>query len=168
MGEPAFDIKDANRWFGVRFNNAAWDLVESDCRGEDENDRMLAAAYAAWCHWSAVGTPLNEQRARHLLATVHAELGHGELALVHAARCMALSDLNVTTQSSFDRGCAFECLARANASAGRRKMHAPSSNRPAIALARSPKASAVLFCNGYRPGAGMVLSRRHMIRRAYG
>jgi hypothetical protein len=118
---PTFDVQAAHRWFAVQFNNEAWDLLERPSRTVAEEDRLLSAAYAAWEHWSQSGTPLNAQRARHLLAHAHAAVGHGELALRHAAACMALSEQNGDAQSAFDRAAAVEGLARAHACAGGRE-----------------------------------------------
>ena len=117
---PPFDVKSAHRWFAGRFNNEAWDLLERPQRTDAEDDRLLAIAYAAWQHWTHAGTPVNAQRARHLLAHVHAALGHSELALRHAVACMALSVQNGAAQTAFDRAAAVECLARAHACAGER------------------------------------------------
>jgi len=79
---------------------------------------MLAAAYASFRHWSTAGGPLEAQRARHLLATVHAYLGHGELALAQGLACAELSGQNGDEQTPFDRASALECLARAHACVG--------------------------------------------------
>lgn len=113
-----FDVEAAHRWFARQFNNGAWDLLEKPQRSPAEDDALLAAAYAAWQHWSAVGTAVNAQRAHHLLATVHARLGVGVLALRHAEACMALSRQNGEAQTPFDRASAMECLARARACSG--------------------------------------------------
>jgi hypothetical protein len=118
---PTFDVQAAHRWFAVRFNNEAWDLLERPRRTIAEDDRLLGAAYAAWEHWEQAGTPLHAQRARHLLADAHAALGQGELALRHATVCRALSEQNGDAQTAFDRAAAVECLARAQACAGVRE-----------------------------------------------
>ena len=117
---PPFDLDKAHRWFAVEFNNRAWDLVEKDGRTADETQDMLHAAHAAAVHWKAVGTPLNQQRAENLLATVYLKAGRAEPALRHAQRCLALSEQNAAagSESPFDRATALGCAARAHQLAG--------------------------------------------------
>jgi hypothetical protein len=73
-----------HRWFAVESNNRAWQLADQAARSPAEDDEMLNSAHAAALHWAAVGTPLNEARARLLLGHVHASLGHGHLAVRYA------------------------------------------------------------------------------------
>ena len=118
MTQPPFDLAAAHRWFAVEFNNAAWDLVERPARTPDEDDAMLHAAHASVLHWQKVGTALHQQRGEHLLAHVYMQLNQSAAALAHATRCLQLSDGQLDAQTPFDRGTAFEAMARAYACAG--------------------------------------------------
>ena len=115
MTEPPFDLQRAHRWFGVEFNNVAWDLVEKEDRTADEAERMIHAAHASCLHWLQVGSPVNHQRAHCLLATVYAAAGLFDMAARYAERCLSLSSENGETQTAFDLATAFGCAARAYA-----------------------------------------------------
>ncbi len=118
MSEPPFDLAKAHRWFGVDFNNQAWDLVEKPSRTADETEQMIHAAHAALLHWQAVGTALNRQRGENLLATVYVAAGDALAAVRHAERCLSLSVQNAKEESPFDRATALGCAAMAHALAG--------------------------------------------------
>lgn len=115
---PPFDSAVANRWFGVEYNNAAWELVEKFPRSQAETEMMLHYAHAAFVHWRAVGTALNEQRAECLLATAYASAGRVDQAQYHAARTLDLMAANGEEQSPFDRASALGCAARVAELAG--------------------------------------------------
>jgi hypothetical protein len=80
------DIDAWHRYFAIENNNRAWDLAAASSRTPDESREMLNAAHSAAGHWQAVGTDLNNMRARMLLAEVHALLGFGPSALELAAQ----------------------------------------------------------------------------------
>lgn len=104
MAAPPFDVKIAQRWFAVEFNNRAWDLVESpQPLTPAQTDEMIHAAHAACVHWLAVGNALNHLRAECLLATVYAKAGLPESAVRHAEIILALSREAGETQTAFDR-----------------------------------------------------------------
>lgn len=81
---PPFDEAQGHRWFAIECNNAAWDLVEAPARTAADADRMLHLAHAAYCHWQAVGTAVNRQRALVLLAFAHSLSGSPEMARLYA------------------------------------------------------------------------------------
>lgn len=114
-----FDRGEADRWFAAGFNNETWDLLGSAEQGPLDGQHLLATAYASYRHWLDAGGPLERQRGRHMLATVHARLGQVEMGLEQARACRDLSALNAREQTPFDRACARECMARAHALAGR-------------------------------------------------
>lgn len=103
MPEPTFDLPAAHRWFAIEFNNRAWDLVEAPIRTADEADEMLRLAHAAATHWSAVGKPINELRARLLLALAHAVVGEGPAAVRFAKQCADLGAALDSELTPFDR-----------------------------------------------------------------
>jgi hypothetical protein len=83
-----------HRWFAVECNNRAWDLMSKSDRVQTEERDMLYLAYASAFHWSKVGTPLHNARAEVTLAHAHALLGHGEMSLHYAQRCLAFFESN--------------------------------------------------------------------------
>jgi len=69
-----------HRYFGVEFNNAAWDLASRD-RTADEDMKLLDLAHASKLHWDAVGTELHKIRGLSLVSHAHASVGLGDTAL---------------------------------------------------------------------------------------
>jgi hypothetical protein len=109
-----------HRRLGVEANNSTWELLGrwSDL-SVSEADDMLVRAYAAAYHWqraSGAG-PANAVRASWLISRCHAVLGHGELALHHADRAMAIAiEAGLV---DFDLAYAHEARARSLACLGR-------------------------------------------------
>ena len=118
MPTPPFDLAQANRWFGIEFNNAAWDLVEASARTDDETERMLRLAHASCLHWESIGTPANAQRGLVLLAMAHAVAGLGTRAVHLARRSLAIGESHDDVFTPFDRAAAAASLATALRSAG--------------------------------------------------
>ncbi len=87
-------ISRMQRWFAVECNNRAWDLASQSSRTPAEDRELLAVAYAAAYHWSKVGQPLNDARADQTLAHALSTLGHGEMALACARRCLDFFEHN--------------------------------------------------------------------------
>ena len=92
--ETPFDKAKADRWFGVEFNNASWDLIEASSRTAEENDRLIHLAHAAYLHWLAVGKPIHRQRGLCLLANAYLAVGSGEAAKKYAS---ALKNTAIST-----------------------------------------------------------------------
>ena len=86
LPEPEL-IEKMHRYFAVECNNRAWDLTEKTDRSSDEDRELSDCAHAAAYHWSQVGTPVNDARARLLLAEVYAQGGRGPEALALAKEC---------------------------------------------------------------------------------
>ena len=110
---------EAHRRSGMNANNAAWELLGRDDLTPDEVDDLLGRAYASTYHWrrAARRGPENAARGSWLVSRVHAVLGHGELALHHADRCMAVA--TAAGLQDFDLAYAHEARARALACLGR-------------------------------------------------
>jgi hypothetical protein len=96
--------------------NSVWTLLESDDRTEDEDDLMIHRVHAMMVHWLQVGEPVNLARGEWQLSRVYATLCRPDPAVHHARRCRAICDADGL--GDFDRGFAFEALARAHAVAG--------------------------------------------------
>jgi hypothetical protein len=119
MPTAPFDVPQANRWFGVEFNNAAWDLIEAPSRTADETERLLRLAHASCLHWESIGTPANEQRGLVLLTMAHSVAGLGARAVALAEWCLAVGNAHDNLLTPFDRAAAAACMARALSSMGR-------------------------------------------------
>ena len=108
-----------HRRLAVDANNATWELLGTQDRTDDQVDDALERAYAAAYHWrrAARRGPEHAARAAWLVSHTHAVLGHGDLALHHADRAMALTrDAGLC---DFDLAYAHEARARALACLGR-------------------------------------------------
>ena len=74
------DIIAWHKYFGAASNNEAWTLAEKETLWPEEIDTLLNHAHSAALHWSAVGSQLNQNRARLLLALAHCRAGHAATA----------------------------------------------------------------------------------------
>ena len=128
MNEPEFDVKAAHKYFAPRLNVECWNLLDKDDRTEDENRRMLMAAFASCYHWIHTGSNVNQQRGEWLIARVYAALGDSESCLKHAQRCMEWTKQVDDQYQDFDFAYAHEMVARGYAMTGNqeeaRKYHA--------------------------------------------
>lgn len=106
-----------HRRLAVEANNTTWELLTGGAPADLAD--LLERAYAAAYHWRrAAGTDAaNAARAAWLVSRAHAVLGHGDLALHHADRCLAVVD--AAGLADFDRAYAHEARARALACLGR-------------------------------------------------
>jgi len=105
----------------VTANNSVWELLDGREHTADEADQLLQRAYAAAYHWrrASGATTINQARASWLVSRAHVVLGHGEVALHHADRCVAFTTHASQDAADFDHGYAFEGRARALACLGR-------------------------------------------------
>ena len=94
--------------------------MENEKRTADEDQAMVNAAHASLYHWSKVGTAVNLQRGEWMLARVYTVLGRTEAARLHAQRCFDLTEANMDDMAVFDKGYAFEAMARSLALAGKK------------------------------------------------
>lgn len=120
METQKFELEDAHLKFARELNEEAWNLLEKNGRTTAEDARMLCAAYAACYHWLQAGTPVQQQRSEWLAARVQTELKNTEMALYHAQRCLELTACYQDQMADFDLPFAYECMARANALAGKK------------------------------------------------
>lgn len=80
---PSPDSTEISAWhkyFGAASNNDAWTLAEKQTLWPEEIDTLLNHAHSAALHWSAVGSAVNQNRARLLLALAHCRAGHAATA----------------------------------------------------------------------------------------
>lgn len=107
------DLEAWHRAFAPLAFNEAWALLDLPEPTRQEEEEMLAAAFAQRYHWYAVGGPRNRAIADWQISRVAAVLGYADLALRFGERSLAVcldNDLD-----SFVTGFAHEAIARAAA-----------------------------------------------------
>lgn len=118
MTEPiedpgAEDLAAWHRVFAPRAFNETWTLLDTDGLTREEEEEMLAAAFAQRYHWYAVGTERNRAIADWQVSRVAAVLGYEDLARRFGER-----SLEIAVEFSLDpfvEGFAHEAIARAAA-----------------------------------------------------
>ncbi len=113
--ERTFTVQEAHRWFAIEANNAVWGLIENSDRTEVETERMIHMAHASVYHWLEAGTPINHARGEYLVSRVYAAAGRPEAALLHALRCMQLTESAPEEAKDWDIAFSYETVARAYA-----------------------------------------------------
>jgi uncharacterized protein YndB with AHSA1/START domain len=103
---------------GIECNNRCWTMIEAE-RTADNDEELLRCAYSAAYHWQRAvrREPVNEVRARYMLAKAHLVAGHGPIALQYAD--MTLSLATGLGLVDFDLAYAHEVRARALKAVGR-------------------------------------------------
>jgi hypothetical protein len=107
---------DQHRQLGIDLFNRTWELMDVEDRSPDDDDTLLATAYASLYHWKQVGTPENSSRGEWQVSRVYTVLGRAEPALHHAGRCLAICQAHGI--GDWDLAYAYEALARASVTAG--------------------------------------------------
>ncbi len=109
----AEDLETWHRTFAPLAFNETWALLDLDEPTREEEEQMLAGAFAQRYHWYEVGIPRNRAIADWQVSRVAAVLGYADLALRFGERSLALcleNDLD-----PFVTGFAHEAIARAAA-----------------------------------------------------
>jgi hypothetical protein len=119
--EKTYSESEAHRAFAIQYHGQTWDLMDKEDRSPEDDALMIHTAHASCRHWLEVGTGLHHQRGEWLISRVYAVLGLGDPALRHAELCGELTESHADLMTDFDKAFAFECLARANALAGKRE-----------------------------------------------
>lgn len=109
--------EDGHRELAVETYNTAWDLLDSPERTRDEEDALLALAFASRHHWGAAGGE-DEQLAvgDWFIGHVAAHLGLSELAVRFSFR--ALQRVEEVGAGGWLRASVYEGMTRAFASSG--------------------------------------------------
>lgn len=97
--------------------NRSWTLLDMPSRTPEQDDELVATAYASLWHWLQVGTELNRERGHWLIARCCAEAGRGQAALHHATAC--LQSCVDHDHGAFDLAFAHEARGRALIALGR-------------------------------------------------
>ena len=114
--EQKYSEMECHKKFAVEMNNLVWNLLGKKDRTPQEDENMVNAAHASCCHWSKVGTAINQQRGDWLISHVYAVLNRPEPAVHHAKLCMELTEEKKF--EDFDLAYAYEGMARAYACSG--------------------------------------------------
>ena len=117
--EPVLDAVTQRR-VAVHLFNRTWDLLDlGDARADDQTAEMIDCAHASQWHWSQIGGLEQRVVGEWMISRVNAAAGHGEAAVRHAHRALALmhsgDGLPDWLEASVQEG-----LARAHLAAGDR------------------------------------------------
>ena len=113
-----FTLNEAHLHFAKSLNGETWNLLDKENRTTEDNELMLAAAFASYYHWLHAGKEVHRQRGEYMIAKVYLDLGNWQGALSHATRCLELTDQFQEQMEDFDIAFAYEMVARANAAMG--------------------------------------------------
>ena len=81
---------EIHRALGVGLYNRCWDLMEHEDRTRDQDDELIATAFASAWHWLQVGNTANRARSHWMCSRVYSVTGRAEPALFHARRCVEI------------------------------------------------------------------------------
>lgn len=89
----SFDAAAAHRRFSTECFNRAWELIEKPERTRDDDEAMVLRAMASLWHWTQRPdcTEQNLAIGHWQVSRVYALAGHGEAAMHHAQRSLALA-----------------------------------------------------------------------------
>lgn len=107
------DIQNWHLTFAPYAFNATWTLLDTDDLTREQEEDMLASAFAQRYHWYSAGEPRNWAIADWQVSRVAAVLGYEELALRFGER-----SLEIAIEHGLDpfvKGFAHEAIARAAA-----------------------------------------------------
>jgi hypothetical protein len=116
--ERLYTLAEAHGEFASQLNGEVWELLDTTDRSSADDERMLYAVWASAYHWLRAGTAVHHQRAEWLLARVYTVLGDAPAAIVHARRCLELTETSPGEMAPFDLAYACEAIARASTLAG--------------------------------------------------
>ena len=85
---PPFDENVAHRWFAIKLNNQAWDLLEKRELSAVEQQQLVHMAHASCFHWMQIGSIVNHARALCLIANAEAAFGDPGSAMEYAQSCL--------------------------------------------------------------------------------
>jgi tetratricopeptide (TPR) repeat protein len=109
-----FNQDEVHLYFAREISAETWQLLDKGNRTIEDDERLLAAAFASYYHLLYTGKEVHRQRAEYMLARVYLALGNPQEALSHARRCLELTDQYQDQMEDFDFAFAYEIFARAN------------------------------------------------------
>lgn len=116
-----FDLDNANKWFGVSYNNGIFPLLEKADRTDDETEKMIQMAFASTLHWTDYSgcKYANRVRGMNMIATALAYAGRKESSLYYARKNYEMVMNNINEVEDFDVSFMLMQLARSLALNGK-------------------------------------------------
>lgn len=108
------DIAAWHRTFAPRAFNDTWNLLDAEVLSREEEEEMLASAFAQRYHWYRVGTARNRAIADWQVSRAAVVLGYADLGRRFGERALELAV--EFSLDPFVKGFAHEAIARAAAS----------------------------------------------------
>jgi len=131
--EKNYSLSEAHLHFAKTINGEVWGLLEKTDRSKDEDEQMIAAAFASYYHWLSAGTIVNRQRGEYMIAKSYLATGNFVEALTHATHCLELTDEYPQEMADFDLAFAYELFARVNSACDNREIAAEYQEKAAAA-----------------------------------
>lgn len=116
--QEKYSLVECHKKLAVDSFNLVWSLLGKKDRTKQEDDKMVHAAHASRFHWGEIGTAVEFERGEWQVSRVYSVLNRPEPALYHAKRCLEICTEN--NIGDFDIAFAYEAMARANASLGKK------------------------------------------------
>jgi len=119
--EPAFDLKEAHKYFSAACFNRAWNLIEKEDRTLEEDEEMLQLSLASAWHWSQRDDHSSTKLSISFwqISRAYSILGETENARKYGQLCLNVSMRDEVR--SFYLAYAYEALARAEGISGNRE-----------------------------------------------
>jgi len=115
LGTDTLSI-ESERQIAMDLFHLTWTYLDMDARTAIHDEAMVATAEASLWHWRRVGAASQWAIGEWQCSRVHAVLGHGDLALLHAQRCLDIAESERV--EDFIPASAHEAMARAYAMLG--------------------------------------------------
>ncbi len=125
---------EIHRALGVGLYNRCWDLMENEDRTRDQDDELIATAFASAWHWLQVGNTANRARSHWMCSRVYSVTGRAEPALFHARRCVEIVEGGGEGLKDWDTAGAYEAMTRALTVSGDLEAAAEWKAKTAVAL----------------------------------
>lgn len=110
---------EEHKRIGIALFNYTWSMIEKPDKSDSDTEHMINSAHASLFHWSFSAEPVHFARGEWLISRVYSIAKRPEPAMFHGQKSLKICLENGV--SKFDRGFAFEAVARAYAVMGRDK-----------------------------------------------
>jgi len=113
-GENKYTVDDAQRFFGIEFNNTVFKLAEKETLSTLEKEEIIQTAHASVLHWQKFpkSTIANSQRGYYMVAKAYVVVGEKENALKYAKLCYEITQENSNELFDWDLAYSYEMMAR--------------------------------------------------------
>lgn len=112
--ENKYTVDDAQRFFGIEFNNTVFKLAEKETLSTQEKEEIIQTAHASVLHWQkfSKSTIANSQRGYYMVAKAYVAVGENENALKYAKICYELTQKYSKELYDWDLAYSYEMMAR--------------------------------------------------------